>query len=221
MPSKFGPTRGRRECFHEIRTRIRTVKVEIRFDRNFGNFFAQLNGEEFVNPSIKKLEGILREEAEKTDSLQWERWISYELIDSGYQDFNSHEKYQDTDNPVVGITFECVDLSIPQEGVVRRSIDLKVDDKGNVEPLNERWVGDVESYVGNIWSTCSGVKLIRFTPDRWVALMQIQAVIIDARRKLGQLLDADDQDDVEVQLDSMTAPLLMTGPVEDESERTD
>ncbi len=218
MGKKFGPDRGRRECFHEVRTAMRTYKVEIRFDRNEGNFFAQFTGREFADTSIKKLQERLCDEAGKADSVQWERWIQYELIDHGY---SSYQRYHQGNEPLVGLKFECVDLSIPEEGVARRHISRRVDDQGNVVPLDERFVGDLDTFLGDIWDKRSKDKIIRFTPDRWAALKQIQAVIIDARRKLGQLLDADEPDDVENQLDSMTTPLLMAGPMEDEDERPD
>ena len=194
---------------------MRTYEVEIRFDRLTGVFFAIFQGTEYKDPSINVLKDQLLEEAGKADSVQWERWIQYELI-TGFYD--SYQYYHQGNEPMVGLRFECVDLSIPATGVARRHISRSVDGEGNVEPLDERFVGDLDTFLGDIWDKKSKDKIIRFTPDRWMAMMKIQAVICNARRMLGELLDADDADDIEERLDSMTAPLLMAGPTEDEDE---
>jgi hypothetical protein len=182
--------------------------VEIRFDRHEGDFFADLNGQEFKDPSIKELEAILMEEASKADNVTWETWIVYTLVNTDHH-YGGKRKYQDLNEPVVGIKFKCVDLSVSQEGVSPRERNRRVDDDGVVEDMRPNDFGHV-AYLD------MDEKRVRFTPERWVALKGVQAVIVDARKKLGLLLDADDRSDVEVRLDSMKTPLLMTGPKVDE-----
>jgi hypothetical protein len=204
MARKWGPNRGRRECFHEVRTQLRTTKVEIRFDRNTGEFFSQLNGEEFKDASLKELEALLLEEAEKADNIDWERWVEYELHQGGH---TSYVRYQDSSVPIVGIRFDCLDLSIPQKGIARRTRRRRVDDAGNVEPIQEDYLGEIYTQGRN--------KLIRFTPGRWVSFKKIESAIVGARKMLGQLLDADDAED---QLDSMTSPLLAAGQIQEDDD---
>ena len=123
--------------------------------------------------------------------------------------YGGRRKYQDLNEPVVGIQFKCVDIAVKQEGVAPRERDRRVDDGGVIEDVR----GD--DY-GHVFRWDMEQKKVRFTPERWVALKGVQSAIIDARKKLGLLLDADEQSDVEVRLDSMTTPLLMTGPEGDE-----
>ena len=204
MAGKHGPNRGRRECIHKVRTTLRTFEVEIRFDRNEGVFFALLEEEEFKDESIRELEDTLEEKAREMDNVTWETWISYQLVDDGTYKTNNKIKYHQEDKAVVGVNFKCVDLSVKQEGIAQRERDRRPDDDGCLDEINEDSLGQV-----NYWH--SGIKKIRFTPERWRALKQIEAAIIDARKKLGSLLDVDDHADVEVQLDSMTTPLLLAG----------
>jgi hypothetical protein len=208
MAGKYGAQRGRKECVHEVRTKLRTHKVEIRFDRHEGDFFADLNGQEFKDPSIKELEAILRKEASKADNIAWETWIVYTLINTEHH-YGGRRKYQDLSDPVVGIKFKCVDIAVKQEGVSPRERRRRVDEDGIIEDISSNDLGQV-AYLD------MDQKRIKFTPDRWVALKGVQSVIADARKKLGLLLDADERSDVEDRLDSMTTPLLMTGSKVDE-----
>ena len=208
MAGRYGSQRGRKECIHEVRTKLRTHNVEIRFDRHEGDFFADLNGQEFKDPSIKELEAILLEEASKADNVTWETWIVYTLVNVEHH-YGGQRKYQDLNEPVVGIKFKCVDISVKQEGVSPRERNRRVDDNGTIEDIGDNDFGHVA-----YWDISQ--KKIQFTPERWVALRGVESVILDARKKLGLLLDADEQSDVEGRLDSMTTPLLMTGPEGDE-----
>ena len=188
MAKKWGPDRGRKECSHEVRTHLRTYKVEIRFDRWEGDFFAQFNGKEFKDPSIRGLEALLLEKAEDLDHLEWEQWIAYKLLEYSNGYGSSYAKYQDgPGRSFVGIQFDCVDLSVPQKGIARRYRERNVDEDGIVESIDE-------SHLGYIWDRMD--KLVPFSAERWVTLRKVRMAIIDARKKLGELLDHEDQDEV-------------------------
>ena len=203
MAKKSGPDRGRKECSHEVRTKLRTHKVEIRFDRHSGEFFTQFSGEEFTDPSIRGLEGLLLKKAESLDHIEWKRWIAYSLLEHTDGYVNSYRYYQDGKQSFVGIEIDCVDLSVPQRGVARRYRYRVVDDDGTVQPILDK------QKMGHIWD--QERKLVEFTPERWSTLRKVQETILDARRKLGELLDGDGSDDVACRIDSMSSTLLAIG----------
>jgi hypothetical protein len=221
VPGKYGPNRGRREAIEEITSRLRSHKVEIRFDRFEGAFFAAFGGKEYRNVSINALRETLKEKATTLDEVKWEKWIEYEV------DSFARHSWGKKANTSVGLEFSVLELSVSQKGVIRRERRAKIDYKrGTVEfaedmpaMFDEEGTRADQDPFGSVHESGHRALLIRYTPHRLKLLLEIQGAIFQARAKLHALLaegqektgKGEEAETVAKALDAVTQVLLLPG----------
>jgi hypothetical protein len=220
---------GKKIDILEIKHGAHTHKVELRLDKNNGEFSAELGNEHFVSRDLGELTKLLRAQAAQMASYEFRWWIDIRLSFSAngvrrssygvdFVDLNPDELCQ------LGFSFE----------VYERSQLISTDDAGWLCRL-ERQLVDVDGalvpenrgvYVGDAARAARGEAdfrrvtvregqdddvSIEYTPERYAKLCAIRRGLYELARRLNEVVG--DSNKAAAALDG--APLLQLLPVRD------